>query len=85
MNAVIVDTNVLVIANGEADHASSECIERCQDRLQAILSRPEKVVIDDGWRILGEYSNNTKPNTQKGIGERLASVYERACKSRGHC
>ncbi|RKU18713.1 hypothetical protein C6501_02395 [Candidatus Poribacteria bacterium] len=69
MNAVIVDTNVLVIANGEADHASSDCIEHCRDRLEIILSRPEKVVIDDGWRILGEYDDNTKPNTRKGIGD----------------
>ncbi len=69
MNAVIVDTNVVVIANGEADHASMDCIERCQDRLEQILSRPEKVVIDDGWRILGEYDDNTKPNTRKGIGD----------------
>ncbi|MYF56609.1 hypothetical protein F4225_12895 [Candidatus Poribacteria bacterium] len=69
MNAVIVDTNVLVIANGEADHASLDCIEHCQNRLETILSRPEKVVIDDGWRILGEYDDNTKPNTRKGVGD----------------
>ncbi len=69
MDAVIIDTNVIVIANGAAPHASLECIERCQDRLEQILSRPEKVVIDDGWRILGEYDNNTKPNTRKGIGD----------------
>ena len=43
MNAVVVDTNVLVIANGEADHASLDCIEHCQNRLEIILSRPEKV------------------------------------------
>ena len=67
MNAVIVDTNVLVIANGEAKHASSDCIEHCRDRLETILS--EKVVIDDGWRILGEYDDNTKPNTRKGVGD----------------
>ena len=69
MNAVIVDTNVVVIANGEADHASMDCIERCQDRIEQILSQPERVVIDDGWRILGEYDDNTKPNTRKGIGD----------------
>ncbi len=69
MDAVIVDTNVMVIANGEADHATSDCIDRCQDRLEQILSRPEKVIIDDSWRILGEYDDNTKPNTRKGIGD----------------
>ena len=69
MNAVIVDTNVIVIANGAASHASLECVERCQDQLQQILSHPKKVVIDDGWRILGEYDPYTKPNTRKRIGD----------------
>lgn len=69
MNAIIVDTNVIVIGNGDADHASSDCIDRCQDRLEQILSRPEKIVIDDGWRILGEYERNTEPNTRKGVGD----------------
>ena len=69
MNAVIVDTNVIVIANGEADHASLDCIERCQDRIQQILDQHEKVVIDDGWRIFGEYERYVDPNSRKGIGD----------------
>ena len=68
MNAVIVDTNVIVIAN-DTDDKRADCRDRCQDRLEQILSRPEKVVVDDGWRILGEYDHNTKPNTRKGVGD----------------
>ena len=68
MDAVIVDTNVIVIAN-DTDDKRADCRNRCQDRLEQILSRPEIVVIDDGWRILGEYEHNTKPNTRKGIGD----------------
>ena len=68
MNAVIVDTNVIVIAN-DTDDKRADCRDRCQDRLQKIISRPEKVVIDSSWRILKEYKRNTKPNTRKGIGD----------------
>ncbi len=68
MNAVIVDTNVIVIANGVAQHASADCIERCQDRLEQIFNHHEIVVVDDRWRILGEYNRHTDPNSRKGIG-----------------
>jgi hypothetical protein len=68
MDAVIVDTNVIVIAN-DTDDKRADCRDRCQDRLQQIIDQHEKVVIDDKWRILGEYEDNTRPNTKKGIGD----------------
>ena len=68
MDAVIVDTNVIVIAN-DTDDKRADCRDHCQDRLEQILSRPEKVVVDDDWRILGEYDHNTNPNTRKGVGD----------------
>lgn len=68
MDAVIVDTNVIVIAN-DTDNKRKDCRDRCQDRLQQITNQREKVVIDDKWRILGEYKDNTRPNTRKGIGD----------------
>ena len=68
MDAVIVDTNVIVIAN-DTDDKRADCRDRCQDRLQQIIDQREKIVIDDGWRILGEYDDNTHPNTKKGIGD----------------
>ena len=68
MDAVIVDTNVIVIAN-DTDDKRKDCRDRCQDRLQQIIDQGEKVVIDDKRRILGEYEKNTHPNTRKGIGD----------------
>ncbi len=68
MNAVIVDTNVIVIAN-DLDEKRADCRARCQDRLHQIISRREKVVIDSDWRILREYDRNTKPNTRKRLGD----------------
>ena len=68
MDAVIVDTNVIVIAN-DTDDKRKNCRDRCRDRIKQIRDEHEKVVIDDGWRILGEYEDNTRPNTRKGIGD----------------
>ena len=69
MDAVIVDTNVIVIANGEADHASLDCAQRCQQRLKQIISQRVRTVVDDRWRILNEYKRNANIVRQKGIGD----------------
>ena len=69
MEAVIVDTNVTVIANDTDDDGRQDCSERCQDRLQQIVDQHEKVIVDDKWRILGEYEDNVNPNARKGIGD----------------
>ena len=68
MDAVIVDTNVIVIAN-DTDDKRKDCRDHCQDRLRQIIDQRGKVVIDDRRRILGEYQNNTRPNTRKGVGD----------------
>ena len=68
MDAVIVDTNVVVIAN-DMDDKRADCRDRCQDRLQQIVDQHEKVVVDDKWRILGEYDTYVDPNNRKGIGD----------------
>ncbi len=68
MDAVIVDTNVIVIAN-DTDDERKDCRDRCQARIKQIRDRRETVVVDDDWQILGEYRDNTRPNTRKGIGD----------------
>ena len=68
MDAVIIDTNVIVIAN-DTDDERADCRGLCQDRLERILFKGATVVVDDRWRIFGEYENNTHPNTRKGIGD----------------
>ena len=49
MRAVIVDTNVIITANDEAEHASPDCVERCQKRIKQILDQHETSLVDDGW------------------------------------
>lgn len=64
----VIDTNVLLVANNQHDDVSEDCVAECVNRLQAMQQRGI-VVIDDGFRILGEYQNKTSLNPPKGVGD----------------
>ncbi|MYA72964.1 hypothetical protein F4009_08515 [Candidatus Poribacteria bacterium] len=68
MNAVIVDTNVIVIAN-DTDDKRKDCRDHCQDRIKQIRDQRETVILDDGWRIFEEYKRYVDPNTRKRDGD----------------
>lgn len=68
MNAVVIDTNVLLVANGNHQDVSRPCRAECVARLQA-RQKAGVVVIDDSFRILGEYQHKTRPNQPKGVGD----------------
>jgi hypothetical protein len=65
---VVVDTNVILVANRQHAHVSETCIVSCAQKLQAIRT-DGRVAIDDGYRILQEYQNNTAPRAGKGAGD----------------
>ena len=67
--AVIVDTNVAVVANGQSPQASSSCIDTCINRLEGIVRGEEKLVLDNGWIILGEYLRNLRSTGEPGAGD----------------
>lgn len=62
-----MDTNVLLVAEGKHADASDECVLACVQRLQAI-TRSATVVIDDGYRVVGEYQNKIDLKRGKGAG-----------------
>lgn len=64
----VIDTNVLLVANGQHADVSPACVMACVTRLQA-LQREGVAVIDDGFRILGEYLKKTSLNPPKGVGD----------------
>lgn len=64
----VIDTNVLLVANEQHADVSAECVTECVRRLQA-MEKTGVVVIDDGFRILGEYQNKTSLNPPKGVGD----------------
>ncbi|MDE0089565.1 MAG: hypothetical protein OXU23_27870 [Candidatus Poribacteria bacterium] len=69
--AVIVDTNVAVVANGQSPQASSNCVDTCINRLEGIIRGEEKLVLDDMWTILGEYIRNLRSSGEPGAGDRF--------------
>ena len=72
MNAVIIDTNVLVVANGKAaaPQATEKCVILCRARLAEIFQGSEKILLDDKKRIIQEYKNNLNAKG-RGHGDRF--------------
>jgi len=56
MSAIVIDTNVLLVADGQGRHMSGDCRTICEDRLRRVQAE-EQVVLDRSWLILGEYQN----------------------------
>ena len=54
----VIDTNVLLVANGQHVDVSPDCVIACVQRLLA-MEKAGVTVIDDGFRILGEYQHKT--------------------------
>lgn len=65
---LVVDTNVAVVANGEHEKASRQCIAGCAQQLTELTSRGT-LVIDDQWRIIGEYQRHLRSSGQPGVGD----------------
>lgn len=66
--ATVIDTNVLLVANGRHPDVSPECVISCVARLTEI-KKHGVVVIDDTWHIVREYQHKTSPNQPKGAGD----------------
>lgn len=64
----VIDTNVLLVANGSHEDVSDACRKKC---IEQLLEQKQRgiTVIDDGFHILREYQNKTHPNQPKGAGD----------------
>lgn len=65
---VVVDTNVILVANGAHGDVSPECVLECVQRLTKLM-QGGSIAIDDAHRILGEYQHKTSPRKGKGVGD----------------
>lgn len=65
---VVIDTNVLLVANQQHADISSDCIASCIEHLQKVQS-DGVVVIDDSFIILNEYQNKTSISPPRGVGD----------------
>jgi hypothetical protein len=68
VNAVVVDTNVVLVANNQHQSVSAGCVAECAKRLQAIMA-DGKLALDDRFRILQEYQNKTTQRTGNRPGD----------------
>ena len=75
----VVDTNVLVAANGRDTHVEDSCQLRCVEEL-ARLAREEVVCVDDKWLIMREYEKRTR---QKGQARPGTVFYKHVCRKMG--
>ena len=65
---LIIDTNVILVANGQHDNVSGACITACAKRLVHVMTS-DRIAIDDGYRILNEYQHKTQPREGKRPGD----------------
>ena len=68
MKTVIIDTNVILVANEKHPDVSPGCIAKCALRLQEIMEKG-RIAIDDKHLIMREYLHKTSPETGKKSGD----------------
>lgn len=68
MSVTVVDTNVILVANGQHPEVSPACVTTCVLALQSVMNSG-KLVLDDGFRILLEYQNKTQPKKGNRPGD----------------
>lgn len=67
----IVDTNVLLVANGQSS-MSLPCMENCVKFIQSFWGQ-HILVIDDQYLVLGEYLNKLRTK-RGGIGDKFLKI-----------
>jgi len=68
MAAVVMDTNVAVVANGRATQAGDRCVNACIAKLIEMREQ-HQVLLDDRGLILEEYRRHLSPAGQPGAGD----------------
>lgn len=68
MSVVVIDTNIVLVANGQHPDVSPDCVITCVLALQSVM-REGKLTIDDGFLILREYQNKTQPKVGNRPGD----------------
>jgi len=81
MDPVIVDTNVALAANNEAEQADTPCVIRCiQELIETVSGR--QVLLDDAGLILNEYLRQKPHGFPQGPGDAfLVWIYDNQANS----
>lgn len=83
-NKVVIDTNVILTANGQHNDVSPSCVSSCSKSLIEAMAS-SIVVIDDGYEILKEYQNKTSPWTGNAPGDVFLKWLLNNSTNRKHC
>lgn len=67
MSVVVVDTNVMLVANGQHPDFSAGGVKLCVDRLRTVMSG-SVVCIDSNFEILKEYGNKIDSKKRPDVG-----------------
>ena len=81
---VVVDTNVLLVANGAAPSHSNSCSLACASKLLEIRQTGQ-VVLDYGYEVLTEYAKNQPVKVQLGLGFQFWKWLLNTRNSAEHC
>jgi hypothetical protein len=69
MSRVVTDTNVLIVANGQHEDATEECIQNCADALGEAYQNG--LILDDESRIFNQWRKNCSFSGQPGVGDQF--------------
>ena len=67
--AVVMDTNVAVVANDKTEQAGPKCVSTCIDTLRQIQAGRLLLLLDNGNEIIQEYQGNLHPSGKPGSGD----------------
>jgi hypothetical protein len=74
--SVVLDTNVAIVANGDAVQADVQCVRRCLQELEATRDG-RLLLLDDAGLILHEYLKQKPHGFPQGVGDAfLVWVYD---------
>lgn len=68
MSVTVVDTNVILVANGQHQDVSPACVIGCVLALEQVKNSG-KLVLDEGFLIIREYQNKTQPKKGNRPGD----------------
>jgi hypothetical protein len=68
MSVAVIDTNVILVANGQHPEVSPACVINCALTLQSVM-RSGRLALDEDFLILREYLNKTQPKKSNRPGD----------------
>ncbi len=66
---IVVDTNVLIAANGKSQQADSECVLACIEALLTATKGKQSILLDASDLIMGEYRRRCSYSGAPGVGD----------------